>query len=252
MISRFLFGTRAPLAHQRRAAFIEGVQAVLPALIATSAWALVTGVAMVRSGLTEWQALGMSLLVYAGSAQLAALPLIAADAPIWVVILTALILNLRFVIFSAALHPHLGRLPLKKRLVLGFLTTDFGSAICITHWTRWQEQGHSQPGDTRQLWFFAGVAAVSWLTWQTSSIVGLLAGSLVPLDWGLDFLPFVALTALMVPMVLGHPALVGVLVASVVALLGAHWPLRLGLLAAVLTGVAAAMLTEALRERAKR
>ncbi len=231
VISRLLFGPHAALAHQRRSAFVEGVRAAAPALIATSAWALVTGVAMVRSGLSEWQAVGMSLLVYAGSAQLAALPLIAANAPVWVVLLTALILNLRFVIFSAALHPHLRRLPLKKRVVLGYLTTDFGSAICFTHWNQWKDR---EPGSTRQLWFFAGVATVSWLTWQTSSITGVLAGALVPLDWGLEFLPIVALIALMVPMVLNRPALVGVVVAGAVALLGNALPLRLGLLAAVI------------------
>ncbi len=252
VISNFLFGPHAALAHKRRTAFVQGVRAVAPALIATSAWALVTGVAMVRAGLTQWQAIGMSLLVYAGSAQLAALPLIAANAPLWVVLLTALILNLRFVIFSAALHPHLRRLPLKKRLVLGYLTTDFGSAICLTHWAQWTEKTECEPGSTRQLWFFAGVATISWLTWQVSSITGVLAGALVPLDWGLDFLPIVALTALMVPMVLNRPALVGVIVASVVALLGHALPLRLGLLAAVIAGVAAAMAADWAQERARR
>ena len=48
----------------------------------------------------------MSLLVYAGSAQLAALPLIAAGAPLWVIVATGFITNLRFVIYSAALRPH--------------------------------------------------------------------------------------------------------------------------------------------------
>ncbi len=251
MISRLLFGPRTALAHQRRTAFVEGVRATAPALIATSAWAVVTGVAMARSGLSEWQAVGMSLLVYAGSAQLAALPLIAANAPIWVVLLTALILNLRFVIFSAALHPHLRRLPLKKRVVLGYLTTDFGSAICLTHWDQWKNAADREPGNTRQLWFFAGVATVSWLTWQMSSITGVLAGALVPLDWGLEYLPIVALLALMVPMVLNRPALVGVVVASAVALLGNALPLRLGLLAAVIAGVAAAMAAEWVQERAR-
>ncbi|HRK57729.1 MAG TPA: AzlC family ABC transporter permease [Burkholderiaceae bacterium] len=236
-----VFGVDRALAEQRQAAFIEGVRAAIVALVATSAWALVTGVAMTRSGLTPWQALGMSLLVYAGSAQLAALPLIAAGAPIWVVLLTALILNLRFIIFSAALHPYLGALPMKKRLVLGYLTTDFGSAICLTHWQRWCAAGSSRPGDERQIWFFIGLASISWLTWQGASVVGIWAGASVPQNWGLDFLPFVALTALMVPMVLGRPALVGVTVAAAVALAGAALPLRLGLLAAVVAGVAAAM-----------
>ena len=66
-----------------------------------AAWGLVTGVAMVRSGLDPWLALLMSLTVYAGSSQLASLPLIAAGAPIWVVLLTGFVVNLRFVIYSA-------------------------------------------------------------------------------------------------------------------------------------------------------
>lgn len=249
MIQRLLFGAHDPLVRLRRAAFIEGVRAAAPALIATGAWALVTGVAMVRAGLTEGQALGMSLLVYAGSAQLAALPLIAAQAPIWVVVLTALVLNLRFVIFSAALHPYLRHLPLRKRSLLGYLTTDFGAAICLNHWERWKEEGDHALGSTRQLWFFAGIAGVSWCTWQTSSIIGILAGTWVPVHWGLDFLPIIALIALMVPMVMNRPALMGVLVACVVAVAGSSLPLRLGLVAAVLAGVAAAMGVDIFNEK---
>lgn len=249
MLQRFLFGPRQPLAHLRRAAFLEGMGAATPALIATSAWALVTGVAMVRAGLTEGQALGMTLLVYAGSAQLAALPLIAAHAPLWVIVLTALVLNLRFVIFSAALHPYLRRLPLRQRWLMGYLTTDFGSAICLTHWERWKQEGDAELGSTRQLWFFAGLASISWFTWQSSSIIGILAGAAVPVQWGLDFLPIIALIALMVPMVMNQPALMGVGVACLVALISNDLPLRLGLLASVLGGVGAAMLTEWLQEK---
>jgi predicted MFS family arabinose efflux permease len=106
MIRRALFGTPAAPGAVRREAWLRGLRVVAPALVATGRWGLVTGVAMVKIGLTQSQALGMSLLVFAGSAQLAALPLIAADAPIWVVLLTATVVNLRFVIFSAGLYPY--------------------------------------------------------------------------------------------------------------------------------------------------
>lgn len=62
---------------ERVDAFRQGVHAIVPALIATGTWGLVTGVAMVKSGLTESMALAMTLLLYAGSAQLTSLPLIA-------------------------------------------------------------------------------------------------------------------------------------------------------------------------------
>lgn len=246
MIPRTLFGERKELARLRRAAFIDGARAAIPSLVATGAWGLVTGVAMVRTGLTEWQAIGMSLFVFAGSAQLAALPLIAADAPIWVILLTALVLNLRFVIFSAGLFPYLRRLPLKKRLVLGYLTADFGFAVSMATWV---EHPHEERGSTRQLWFLAGVTGSTWLVWQVLSIAGITLGAQVPTTWGLDFLPIVSLIALTIPMITGKPALVGVVVAAVIAVLATPLPLKLGLLTAVIIGVAAAMAAEFALER---
>ena len=93
-------------AAERRAAFRLGQLAILPSLPGAFAWGMVSGVAMVKGGLAVPWAIMMSLLVYAGSAQLAALPLIVAGAPLWVIVATGLITNLRFVIYSAALRPH--------------------------------------------------------------------------------------------------------------------------------------------------
>lgn len=260
MIQRVLFGEKAELARIRRAAFVDGARAAVPSLVASGAWGVVTGVAMVHTGLTAWQSIGMSLFVFAGSAQLAALPLIAAGAPIWVVLLTALVINLRFVIFSAGLYPYLSRLPLGKRLLLGFLTADFGFAISMAKWMQWEREhaekdhgsdtrGSRERGSTRQLWYLAGVTGSTWIVWQVTSIAGVLLGAQVPIAWGLDYLPIVALIALVVPMVATRPALLGAMVAAAVALAGATLPLRLGLLAAVIAGVAAAMAAEIALER---
>ena len=94
-------------ARQERAdAFRAGVRAITPALIATGTWGMVTGVAMVKSGLTESMALAMTLLMYAGSAQLTSLPLIATGAPLWLIFAAGFVVNLRFLIFGAALHPY--------------------------------------------------------------------------------------------------------------------------------------------------
>ncbi|MCX8005268.1 MAG: AzlC family ABC transporter permease [Burkholderiaceae bacterium] len=222
------------------------MRAAIPALIATGAWGLVTGVAMVNSGLTFAQALGMSLLVYAGSAQLAALPLIAADAPVWVVVLAATVLNLRFVIFSAALYPYLRRLPLHRRLLLGYITADFGFAVSMARWAQAPPQARGSP---EQLWFLAGVTTSTWVIWQSMSLLGIVAGARVPTTWGLDFLPPLALLALTVPMLNSKPALAGAAAAAAVAVAGAGLPLKLGLLAAVLPGVAAAFAAEEVLSR---
>src|SRR3954463_12034943 len=81
----------------------EGFHLFLPVSVGLIPWALVTGMAMVSVGFTPLQAMGMNVIVFAGTAQLGTLPLIAVGAPLWLIVTTALVLNLRFVIFSAAI-----------------------------------------------------------------------------------------------------------------------------------------------------
>jgi predicted branched-subunit amino acid permease len=243
-----LFG-HEPLASVRRAAFVDGLRAIAPALFATGTWGLVTGVAMIKVGLSTAEALGMSLLVFAGSAQLAALPLMAAVAPLWVVWLAATVVNLRFVIFSAGLVPFFQRYTLARRLALGYVTTDIGFAIFLS---RYAGTPPEERGSTPQLWFFLGMAAANWLVWQMMSILGIFLGHAVPGEWGLDYAAILALIALTLPMINSRPALAGAVAAAAVAVLGAGLPLRLGLVAAVVVGVAVAMGTELALERPRR
>jgi len=242
-----LFGRSPALAQARRRAFSDGARAYASALIATGAWALVTGVATVRAGLHLGPALAMSLFVYAGSAQLASLPLIAAGAPVWVILLTATVVNLRFVIFSAGLHPYFRHLSLGRRLVLGYLTSDLGYLLALR---RWGGRAHAHPAGTEQIWFFLGMGMANWVVWQALSAAGILLADRIPPDWGMDFIGVLALITLVAPSVTDAPSVVGVLVAALVGVLAHALPLKLSVLAAVLAGVAAAMGTELARERA--
>ena len=97
----------------------EGFRAFLPLSVGLIPWALVTGVAMRSTGLSVVEAVGMNLIVFAGTAQLGTLPLIGAGAPLWLIAVTALVLNLRFLIFSAALAPAFERVPLLQRMLSG-------------------------------------------------------------------------------------------------------------------------------------
>jgi predicted branched-subunit amino acid permease len=233
-----LFGTEGKVAEQRQRDFLRGVHAVAPAAVATAMWGLVTGVAMVKVGLSTAQALAMTLLVFAGSAQLAALPLLAAAAPIWVVLLTATVVNLRFVIFSAALQPYFRRFSVVRRVLLGYLCVDMGFAVFVS---RYADSPEHERGSPEQVWFFLGMAASSWIAWQTTSILGIFLAVQVPADWGREFVAILGLIALMMPMIFNRPALVGALTSGVVAVLANGLPLRLGLVVAVVAGIAASM-----------
>jgi predicted branched-subunit amino acid permease len=227
---------------EARAAFRLGQRAILPFLPGAFTWGMISGVAMVKGGLAVPWAIMMSLLVYAGSAQLAALPLIVAGAPLWVIVSTGLITNLRFVIYSAALRPYFVDLPWQKRAALGFFMTDF----TFTRFMRSAQEG-SLPVRT-DAWF-AGVCSSNWITWQLSAITGIVGASYVPAEWGLEFTGTLALVALVGPSLTARPAIVGAAAAAVVALIAYPLPFKLGLFCGAIAGIVAATLTDAIEQR---
>lgn len=220
-------------------AFREGVKACAPTMPGIFAWGMVTAMAMVKSGLTVWQALGMTFVVFAGSAQLASIPLIAANAPIWVVFITAVVVNLRFVIFSAALGPHFGHLPWYKRIWHGYFNADIMMALFPQRFS-----SVSITSTQGKVGYFNGVAYANWCAWQAGSVLGILLASRIPQSWGIGFAGTLALLAVAIPLIINTAALVGVAVASIVAVAAAAMPYRLGLLLAVIAGMAAAMVVD--------
>ena len=227
-----------------RAAFKAGFAAGAPTLFGIGAWGLVVGIAMVKAGLTVPQALGMTLLVFAGSAQLASLPLILANAPIWVVFATALVVNLRFVIFSALLAPHFSHLPWKSRFGFGYISGDISVALFLQRFP-------SPAPEAGKLSYLKALMFPNWCAWQTGSIIGILLGSTVPPQWGLGFAGTLAILCITVPMVTNKAVLVGVVVASAVSILAFALPYKLGLLVAVLAGMFAAIAVEETTQRLK-
>jgi 4-azaleucine resistance transporter AzlC len=237
-------GAQARLDEHDPAAWREGFVAGLPLLLGIGAWALVVGVAMVKTGLSAWQASGMTFLVYAGSAQLASLPLIAAHAPIWVIFATALVVNLRFVLFSVLLGPHFGHLHWRQRFLLSFIAGDMTVALYLQ---RYPDPAPA-PG---KLSYLKGLLYPNWIVWQVCSLIGILVGSVVPSHWGLDFAGTVAILCMTVALVSNNAALCGVAVAGSVAVLADPLPYKLGLLLAVLAGMCVAMAVEETGEKRK-
>src|SRR5258708_17763136 len=89
----------------------EGALASAGLLVGIVPWGIVAGVAMASAGLTQTQAVAMSVLVFAGTAQLAVLPLLFAKAPLWVMVASALFVNFRYVIYTPSPPPTFKRLP---------------------------------------------------------------------------------------------------------------------------------------------
>ncbi|MDS1140731.1 AzlC family ABC transporter permease [Pusillimonas sp. SM2304] len=208
-------------------------------MVATGTWGFVTGIALVKSGLTESMATLMTLMVYAGSAQLTSLPLIESSAPLWLIFAAGTVVNIRFVIFGAALQPFFRHMSWFKRLILGYLSTDFSFVLFMARYGDSRDKGTKD-----QLWYFLGVILPGWLTWNLFSLLGIYLGAFVPASWSLEFAAILALMAIVLPLVKTRPMVMCLLVASVIAWVSQPLPLRLGLAAAVIGGILAGVLTE--------
>jgi predicted branched-subunit amino acid permease len=222
--------------------FRLGVRATAPIVPGNFAWGLMMGVAMVNSGMSVVEAVLMTLLVFAGSAQLAALPLIVAGAPAWVILATAFCVNLRFVVFSLHLRPYLMHLPRWRRLVNGFLTTDMTYAIFVR---RFPHPAPDAPGRIAQEAFLAGNYSLGWVTWVGSSFAGIFAGNFIPSEWGLGFSAVLCLLGILCSMSNTPLRMLATVIAGAVAIAAYSLPLNLNVVAAIAVAVLVCLAAEA-------
>ena len=227
----------------RHPEFRRGALEMSGIAVGIAAWGLITGVAMVNSGLPVLLAVLMSLLVFAGTAQLAALPLITSGAPIWVVWATALCVNLRFVIFSAQWRPYLTHLPRWQRARWAYFTADLNYVVFMR---RFPEPRHSPD----QAPYFWGGSITNWIAWQVPSLLGIFLGDRIPTAWGLGFAGTMALLGLMCSLLAGKASVVAAAVAGCAAVAAYALPLKLNILAAIAAAVAIGLLLDHTTPRA--
>ena len=214
--------------------FIRGFKGMSHSAVTIVTWSVVTGIAMAKSTLTVQQAIAMSLLVYAGSAQLAALPLIAVGAPVWVILVTSFMVNLRFVIFSLGLQAHFSYLSTWRRILLGYFTTDFSYLAHLRRFPKpeTKEEIAADPEHLR-LYSMIGFQTANWIAWQVASITGILLASQIPNDWGLEFAGAVALVVIIGPMLDRTSAKWAAVTAGAVAVITYGIPYRLNIILAI-------------------
>ena len=209
------------------------------------AWGLVTGVAMVKGGLGVPLAVLMSLTVYAGSAQLASLPLLAAGAPMWVIWAAALCVNLRFVIYSAQWRVYFDHLPRARRLALGYLAADVNLVAFRNAYPRPQAEAGQVP-------YYIGGALTLWLVWQSTSLAGIFAADLIPTHWGLGFAGTLAVLALTYGLLTDRSTWVAAVVSGTAAVAAFSLPLKLNIMVAIAAAVASGVMMEQLGRARRR
>lgn len=221
----------------RHPEFATGMRETRDVSLGIGAWGLVAGIAMTKAGLGPLFAVAMSLFVFAGSAQLAALPLMVQGAPLWVVWATAFCVNLRFIIFSAGWRPYFESLSRTKRLFLAYFTVDFTYIAFMRRFP--------QPGDVRaQMAYVAGNVTVSWLAWQLMTILGVVLADVIPERWGLGFAGSLALLGITASLLVDRATWVAAAVAACAAFAAFALPFHLNVVVAIAAAMAVGVMID--------
>ncbi|CAN1554243.1 AzlC Predicted branched-chain amino acid permease (azaleucine resistance) [Burkholderiaceae bacterium] len=227
--------------YRQQTEFWDGIRDQFTVAMGIAAWGMMTGVAMVKSGMSVIEALLMTLIVYAGSAQLTAMPLMFAGAPLWVILAAAFCVNLRFVVFSAHLRPFMMHLPRWKRMVSGYVTGDLSYVFFAR---RYHAPATTPEGLSAQQAYLMGNCAVNYLSWMTASVIGVVLAQWVPTEWGLGFAGILALLGVMASLASSPLRLVSAGIAGAAAVAAWALPLKLNILAAIACAVAACLVIE--------
>lgn len=214
--------------------FLAGCRDEAPLQLGVIPFGMLYGIGALAVGMPVWLAQLTSMLVFAGAAQLVIVQMLGAAAGALPIGLTAVLLNLRHMLYSASVAEHVRHLPRRWRVLLAYLLTDEAYAVAILRYAR-----PVGPGPDLRHWYFLGCGLTLWGCWQLSTALGIAFGARIPPEWDIDFavpLTFIALLTLLVKERAGQAA---ALVAALAVLALAALPYRLGLVLAIVLGLVA-------------
>lgn len=213
--------------------FQRGFRSVLPIISGIIPFGAVMGSSFASANLSFWQAMFMNTVVYAGAAQLATTDLMKLNAAVLVVVGTGLIINMRFLLYSAALSPSLKDSSLMVKFFCAFTLTDQSYAAMSAnsdHFVTNKDAVH----------FYMGTAICMLLAWHASVVAGYIFGNFAPSWLSLDFAIPLSFVALLVPSLKTKKHQAIALFSSVLSLVFFSLPLKIGLMLTALISIGVA------------
>lgn len=213
---------------------------MVPILVGVTPFGLVYGATATDAGLSVFETAAMSVLVFAGASQLAIVDVSLDNASVLLVAATAWVINLRMLMYSAALAPHFSKIPALRRVASAYLITDQAFAVSIVEYDR-----DPDLAPRAKLSFYLGAGIGLWTTWQATTLLGAAAGASVPDEVPLDFAVPLVFLALLVGALKDRPTVVAAVVsaAAVIALAEAGAG-NLSLMGAALIGIVAGTVSD--------
>lgn len=223
-----------------RSEFVVGARDIFPILPGFFSFGVVAGYAAVDAGLSPEQAIGMAVVIYSGVAQLAALELLNTQAPTAIIVLTALIVNVRYFMYSAAIAPYFERLTVWWQALFAYLLITANFVLSVDRWDQYPTRNRKG--------YYLGTSVPFWLTWVVATIIGIVFGTRIPGEWQLGFVVPLAFIALLVPDLTDRSSFSAAAVAGTIAVVGTGIPFRLGIVIATVAGTAVGLLVEVTKQ----
>jgi 4-azaleucine resistance transporter AzlC len=211
-------------------ATLKGFLDMLPLCLAVIPWGILCGSLAIQNGFSAYETQAMSLLVFAGSAQLVAIELIAGNTPLLTILFTTFIISSRHFLYGLAVRHKVIDQPLRWRLPVSFVLTD--ELFAFSH--------HRRAYRTKTRLIYALSAGFSfYIAWNLWTLIGIVAGSLLPdlTNLGLDFAIAATFIALVIPGIKSLATLLTVITAGVVATVLKSLHFELWLVAAALSAM---------------
>jgi len=213
---------------------IAGISESVPIAIGVFTYGLTFGVLARQTALSIPEAVLMSVLVFAASAQFVAIDMWESSVPVVPIIITTAMINLRHVLMGASLYSWLESLSRSRVWGTLFFLNDESWGLT----ERARNQGH------RDAAFLLGSGLLVFVAWVSATAIGVTAGGLItdPARYGLDFAFLAVYVALLVGVWDGRADALPIAVAAVVAVacaaaLPGNWYIILGGLLGSLAGV---------------
>lgn len=204
---------------------------MLPILAGVIPFGLVMGTVASNAELDILQTTLMNFLVFAGASQLAAVDLMTKDTNTLVVVATGLIINLRFMLYSAAFSPLMQNANPLLKAFCSYSLTDQTYTAMVANESRLKDV-------TQSLQFYVGAAIAMIIGWQSAVVLGFIFGNIAPHSLSLDYAVPLSFVALVVPTLKSRNYFYVALLASVLSLVLKGLPYNLGLLTSALTSIA--------------
>ncbi|MFA4969759.1 MAG: AzlC family ABC transporter permease [Sulfuritalea sp.] len=215
-------------------AFSLGLRSVMPLLLGVAPFGVIYGVVALQSGIPALAAMAMSSIVFAGSAQFLLAQLVGAGAPLLLTAGAVGLVNLRHALYSASVAPILAHLPRRWKILLAYLLTDEAYAAAIPHLIALKPNS-SQAAQAHWILFGSGFGL--WAGWQLATLAGVLIGTQLPSNLGLDFALPLTFIAIVVPMIDSRALFAAAVTAGGMAVALAALPYKVGLFLAALAGL---------------